>query len=119
MNLIDTDVILELLHERRHEVGAISIISLIEILRGLEDGKRIKAKDLLEESFNMQGLDNETIITYCSLYRRLKKGGVLIPDADLLIAATAMSRNMMLKTHDEHFRRLVEFGLKLAKTTKK
>ncbi len=119
MNLLDTDVILELLHERRHEMGAISIITLIEILRGLEDKKRIRVKGLLEESFSVQRLDNETIITYCSLYCKLKKEGVLIPDADLLIAATAMSRNMMLKTHDEHFTRLVEFGLKLAKTTKK
>ncbi len=114
MNLLDTDIILGLLRERRHEMGAISIITLIEILRGLEDGKRVKVKGLLEESFSVESLDNKTIETYCSLYRKLKKEGVLIPDADLLIAATAMSRNMTLKTHDEHFRRLVEFGLKLA-----
>jgi len=119
MNLLDTDIILELLHKRRHEIGAISLITLIEILRGIEDKKRIRVKDLLEKSFSVQRLDNETIITYCSLYRKLKKEGVLIPDADLLIAATAMSRNIMLKTHDEHFTRLVEFGLKLTKTTKK
>jgi hypothetical protein len=119
MNLLDTDVILGLLHEKRHEIGAISIITLIDILRGLEDRKRIKVKDLLEESFNVQSLDNETIKTYCSLYRKLKKEGVLIPDADLLIAATAITKNMTLKTHDEHFTRLVEFGLKLAQAPKK
>jgi len=119
MNLIDTDIILELLHERRHEIGAISIITLIEILRGLEDRKRVKVKDLLEKSFSVQSLNNETIIIYCSLYRRLKKEGVLIPDADLLIAATAISKNMTLKTHDQHFTRLVKFGLKLAKASKK
>jgi len=118
MNLLDTDIILELLHEKRHEIGAISIITLIEILRGIEDKKRIKVKDLLKKSFSVQRLDNEKIITYCSLYRRLKKGGVLIPDTDLLIAATAMSRNMMLKTHDEHFTRLVKFGLKLVQACK-
>ncbi len=119
MNLLDTDIILELLHERRYEIGAISVITLIEILRGLEDGKRIKVKDLLEKSFSVQSINNETIIVYCSLYRRLKKEGVLIPDADLLIAATVISKNMTLKTHDEHFRRLVTFGLKLAKASKK
>lgn len=119
MNLLDTDIILELLHEKRHEIGAISIITLIEILRGIEDKKRIKVKDLLEESFSVQRLDNETIITYCSLYRKLKKGGVLIPDADLLIAATAITKNMTLKTHDEHFRRLAKFGLKLEQASKK
>jgi predicted nucleic acid-binding protein len=119
MNLIDTDIILELLHERRHEMGAISVITLIEILRGLEDGKRVRVKDLLEKSFSVQSLSNETIITYCSLYRRLKKEGVLIPDADLLIAATAISKNMMLKTHDQHFTGLVKLGLKLTKASKK
>ena len=36
MNLLDTDIIIEMLRERRHEIGAISIIALIEILRGLE-----------------------------------------------------------------------------------
>lgn len=119
MNLIDTDIILELLHEKRHEIGAISIITLIEILRGLEDRKRVKVKDLLEKSFSVQNLNNGTIIIYCSLYRRLKKEGVLIPDADLLIAATAISKNMTLKTQDEHFTRLVEFGLKLEQTARK
>lgn len=118
MNLLDTDIILELLHERRHKIGAISIITLIEILRGLEDRKRVKVKDLLEKSFSVQSLNNETIIIYCSLYRKLKKEGVLIPDADLLTAATAISRNMPLKTHDEHFTRLTKLGLKLTQTPK-
>jgi len=119
MNLLDTDVILEMLRERRHEVGAISIITIIEILRGLESGKRAKVKGLLEESFNVQGLDNEIIGTYCNLYRKLKKEGVAIPDADLLIAATAISCNMTLKTGDEHFERLREMGLKLLRAPKK
>ena len=113
MNLLDTDIIIEMLRERRHEIGAISIIALIEILRGL-DKKRRKAKKLLEESFNIENLDNRIIETYCSLYRKLKRDGVLIPDADLLIAATAMSKRMALKTRDKHFERLKEFGLKLA-----
>lgn len=119
MKLLDTDIILELLRERRHEIGAISIITLIEVLRGLEDRKRTKVKGLLEESFSVQGLDNETIETYCSLHRKLRKEGVLIPDADLLIAATAISNDMTLKTRDEHFKRLREFGLKLAQAPKK
>ncbi|KPV63619.1 MAG: tRNA(fMet)-specific endonuclease VapC [Candidatus Bathyarchaeota archaeon BA2] len=113
MNLLDTDIILEMLRERRHEVGAISIITLIEILRGLEARKRAKVKELLEESFNVQGLDNEIIEAYCDLYRKLREEGISIPDADLLIVATAISRNTTLKTGDEHFERLRELGLKL------
>jgi len=113
MNLLDTDALIELLRQRRHEIGAISIITIIEVLRGLETKKRAKVKKLLEESFNVQGLDNEIIETYCSLYRKLKKQGITLPEADLLIAATAISRNITLKTHDEHFKRLTKLGLKL------
>ena len=113
MNLLDTDAVIELLHEKKYEVGSISIITLIEVLRGLEAGKRAQVKKLLEESFNIQGLDNEIIETYCNLYRKLREDGASIPDADLLVAATAISRNTMLKTRDEDFERLGELGLKL------
>ena len=119
MNMLDTDKILGLLREKRYEVGSISIVTLIEILRGLNAKKRPKVKELLEESFNVLGIDNKVIETYCNLYRRLKKEGVSLPDADLLIAATAISHDMTLKTGDEHFERLRELGLKLAQTTKK
>ncbi|MCS4540963.1 MAG: type II toxin-antitoxin system VapC family toxin [Euryarchaeota archaeon] len=117
MNLLDTDIIIEILRERRYEVGAISIITLTEVLRGLEARKRAKVKELLEKSFNLLNLDNEVIGTYCNLYYKLKEEGTLIPDADLLIAATTMSHNMMLKTKDEHFERLRHLGLKLAQAS--
>lgn len=114
MNLLDTDIIIEMLKERRHEVGAISVITLIEVLRGLEASKRAKVKELFEQSFNLINLDNPTIETYCSLHQKLTEEGILIPDADLLIAATAISHNMTLKTRDQHFQRLKRVGLKLA-----
>ena len=113
MNLLDTDILIELLRERRHEVGAISIITLIEALRGLETRKIPKVKELLEESFNLLGMDNEAIENYCNLYQKLREDGTSIPDADLLIAATAISHNIALKTRDEHFERLTKLGLKL------
>ena len=118
MNLLDTDILIEMLRERKHEVGAISIITLIEVLRGLEAKKRAKVKELLEESFNLLNLDNEVIETYCSLYYQLKEEGILVPDADLLIAATAMSHHIALKTKDEHFERLRHLGLRLEQEPK-
>ncbi len=36
-----------------------------------------------------------------------------LPDADLLIATTAISRDIPLKTGNQHFQRLREFGLRL------
>jgi predicted nucleic acid-binding protein len=116
MNLLDTGIVIESLRERKHEIGAISIIALVEVLRGLEAKKRPKIKDLLERSFDLLNLDNQVIETYCNLYEKLKEQGTPIPDADLLIAATAISHDVPLKTKDEHFRRLEYLGLKLAQT---
>jgi len=45
----------------------VSVITLVEILRGLEDDKRSKLKELLEESFIVDELDNATIQAYCNL----------------------------------------------------
>lgn len=113
MNLLDTGIIIELLRDRRHEAGAISTITLIEVLRGIEAKKRSRVKELLEESFNLLDLNNKVIETYCNLYQELREEGKSIPDADLLIAATAISHDIALKTKDEHFERLGKLGLKL------
>jgi len=114
MSLLDTDTVIELLRKRRYEVGSISIITLIEVLRGIQAEKRDKVKELLEESFSVVSLDNKVIKTYCNLYHKLKEEGTTIPDADLLLAATAISHDMPLKTGDEHFKRLKGLGLKLS-----
>ena len=109
MSLLDTSIILDLLRKKRYETGRISVITLIEILGGIERAKRPKAKRLLEESFPVLWLDNRVIETYC----RLRDEGLTIPDADLLIAATALSHNLTLKTKDPHLRKAKGFGLKL------
>ncbi|MDI6883930.1 MAG: type II toxin-antitoxin system VapC family toxin [Hadesarchaea archaeon] len=112
--MLDTNAVVALLKEKKHEPGAISVLTLIEVMRGLATEKRALAKKLLEESFSVINLDNEVIEAYCSLYRELKRRGTPLPDADLLIAATAMSRDLALETGDRHIKRLEEFGLKLA-----
>jgi predicted nucleic acid-binding protein len=87
MNLLDTGAIIDMLKAKKYRPGAISPLSLIETLRGIENKKRTKIKHLLEESFAVINLDNKIIETYCDLYRKLKKDGTPLPDADLLIAA--------------------------------
>jgi len=114
MNLLDTGVVLELLREKKFEYGNISVITLLEMLRGLEDEKRAQTKKLLEETFDVHGLDNKTIDTYCNIYRVLNRKGKPLPDADLIIGATAISHNETLRTRDQHFERLTEFGLQLS-----
>ena len=113
MKVLDTDVVVNMLRERRYEAGAISTITLIEVLRGVAAEKRGEVKKLLEEAFEVLPLDNRAIETYCSLYNELKGGGESIPDADLLIAATAISQDAILRTGDRHFERLKKLGLKL------
>lgn len=112
MNLLDTGIIIEMLKQKRYSPGAISPLTLIEVLRGIESKKRIRVKHLLEESFSVVNLENSTIETYCDIYCKLKKEGNPLPDADLLIAALAMAHNLTLETNDEHFQRLKPLGLK-------
>ena len=113
MNLLDTGIIIEMLKQKRYRPGAISPLTLIEVLRGVDSKKRIRVKQLLEESFSVVNIDNSIIETYCDIYCKLKKEGTPLPDADLLIAASAMARNLILETDDEHFQRLKSLGLKL------
>jgi predicted nucleic acid-binding protein len=85
----------------------------MEVLRGIEDKKRLQIRQLLEESFSVLNLDNSIIEAYCRIYRKLKEEGNLLPDADLLIAATAIAHDLILETKDAHFLRLKTLGLKL------
>jgi tRNA(fMet)-specific endonuclease VapC len=113
MNLLDSGIIIDMLRHNNFHPGAISTLTLIEVLRGIDSKKRIQIKQLLEESFTIININNPTIETYCELYNKLKKNGTPLPDADLLIAATAIAHNLTLETKDEHFQRLKSIGLKI------
>ena len=113
MRLLDTDAIIDQLRTKEHRPGAISVITLIEVLRGTSQEKRTTVKELLEESYPTLNLDNPSILTYCDLYAKLKEEGRTLPDADLLIASAAISRGIPLETRDAHFQRLTTHGLEL------
>lgn len=113
MTLLDSGIIINMLRHNNFHPGAISPLTLIEVLRGIEGKKRSHVKKLLEESFTVINLNNPTIETYCEIYNKLKKNGTPLPDADLLIAATAIAHNLILETKDEHFQRLKPLGLKI------
>lgn len=113
MRLIDTEALIELIRRGEHVPGAISIVTLIEVLRGVKAEKRVAVKEALEESFMVIGLDNRVVLAYCELYDRLRGEGELVPDADILIAATAITHDLGLKSRDKHFEKLRKHGLKL------
>ena len=112
MNLLDTSVVIEII-EKDNASGVISQITLFEILRGVDDEKRLLVKRLLVESFMVLNLDGNIIEAYCKIYRQLKNEGNLLPDADLVIAATAIAHDLILESKDVHFQRLKKLGLKL------
>ncbi len=113
MKLLDTSIVIDDLRREVFEEGAISTITLIEVLRGVPPEKREKTKQLLESVFDLLRIDNKTILKYCELYQELRRSREIIPDADLLIAATAIANNLELVTRDKDFIRLQRLGLKL------
>ena len=113
MNLIDTDKLIADIQLSATHPGDISIITLLEILRGIDDEKRPIIKKLLEQHYRVHGIENDVVLVTCSIYNQLKQDGEIIPDADLIIAATAISKNLTLVTGDHHFQRLTKYGLKL------
>jgi predicted nucleic acid-binding protein len=93
--------------------AVISSVTLMEVLRGIADNKRLQVRQLLEESYSILSLDNSVIEAYCKIYRKLKEEGNLLPDTDLIIAATAIAYKLVLETKDAHFLRLKALGLKI------
>ncbi|MGI0079560.1 MAG: type II toxin-antitoxin system VapC family toxin, partial [Nitrososphaerales archaeon] len=86
------------------EDGSISIITLIEVLRGIEDGeKREKTSGLLEQAFKVVDVNRDVARAYFKLYFGLKRKGESSSDADELIAATALSQGETLLTSDKSF----------------
>lgn len=112
MRLLDTSILIENMKKGIFEAGSISIVTVIEVLRGIKPEKRNRVKKLLEESFEVLPLNNEVILKYCELYDYFKLRGIPISDADLLIAATAIANNVALITKDSNFERMAEIGLK-------
>ena len=104
MALFDTSVVIDMLRGRREfSIGSISVITMLELLRGVGADKRVEVKNLLEDSFDVIGMDNKVILTYCDLYSSLRETGKLVPDADLIIAATAKAYGETLQTRDKGF----------------
>ncbi len=111
--ILDTNTIIDAMEEGDIPRGSISVISLLEVLRGVPSEKRAEIKALLEESHRVHQIDNDVILKYAEIYNQLKSSGTLIPDADLIIGMTAIVKDLALNSNDKHFKRLESFGLTL------
>ncbi|MDA4112395.1 MAG: type II toxin-antitoxin system VapC family toxin, partial [Thaumarchaeota archaeon] len=109
--IFDTSALIQSIRRQNgFEEGSISVITLIEILRGIEDQqKRGKTIALIKDAFDILDVNEEVVQSYVKLYFELKKKGELASDADELIAATAHSKGETLVTTDKDFLKFEPF----------
>lgn len=102
---------------RQNNFFTFSIITRFEILRGLKANGAatgIKTFDVLCSRNEIIGLSDKIIVRASDIYADLYKRGLLILDADILIAATALENNLAVVTNNEsHFTRIT--GLQVLK----
>jgi len=116
--LVDTDVIIDFLNGIEPQAGAVekllreyrlflSSITVFELFAGVTGGRRISAIEKLVQSTHVFEIGEKEARTAASIYTGLKRRGRLIGNSDLLIAATALSKNMHLYTRNlDHFSRI-------------
>ena len=95
---------------RQYNFFTFSIITRFEILRGLKANGAttgIKSFDFLCSQNEVIELDDKIIVRAADVYADLYKRGLLILNADILIAATALVNNLPVVTNNEsHFNRI-------------
>ena len=94
----------------QYQFFTFSIITRFEILRGMKANgatKGIKSFDYLCSQNEVIGLADNIIVRSADIYADLYNRGLLIMDADILIAATALENNLPVVTNNEsHFTRI-------------
>jgi tRNA(fMet)-specific endonuclease VapC len=118
----DSDTIIEII--RRNPVArrylqnhlqtyghvAISAVTLFEIERGLHIRQAAVQRaqmDLLRPYLTILPTTEEIALSAANLYNTLRTSNQLLPDADLLVAATALVHNLTLATSNQrHFGRV-------------
>jgi tRNA(fMet)-specific endonuclease VapC len=126
--LVDTDTLSEVIKGRDLEVErrageylasykrfTFSIITRYEILRGLKAKGATRQLSAFEDrcrKSTVLPLTDEIVVRAAEIYADLHRQGQLISDADILIAATALTHNLILVTENpDHFSRVT--GLRI------
>jgi tRNA(fMet)-specific endonuclease VapC len=118
--LLDADWIISFLYGRAEAVDlvssladegiAVSIIAYGEICEGLLGGPSPAERRVQLEAFlstvEMLSLDVDVANQFAEIRIDLRSRGMLIPDNDTWIAATARAHDLTLVSRDAHFRRI-------------
>lgn len=120
--LLDTDILSELLkghptvkvhaadYLSEHGCLTFSQITQYEILKGLESKKALKQLEAFRifcQSNVVVPLTESAILQAAKIYAELREAGHLITDADILVAAIALSNQLILVTNNTaHFNRI-------------
>jgi len=123
LGLLDTDTLSEIMkgknpsieqHAREylriHRRFRFSVITRYEILRGLKAKQATRQIVMFEDRCNRSYLypvTNEIVVQASDIYAYLHQKGLLISDADILVASTAMVHRLTLITgNTDHFTRI-------------
>ena len=126
-SLLDTDILSELFKKNpkvlakaseyinTHGCLNISHITKYEILKGLKAKKAEKQTELFIRFCainNVLSITDDVIIKAADIYASLKEKGSIISDADILVAAVAISNNLVLVTNNtNHFSKIESLQL--------
>lgn len=122
--VVDTSILVEALERGDEKLllklaqveGYVPYVALYEYLWGYiylgrDHGRE---KQLVEKLFTVVYPDQDVLVRAAEIDVELAKRGQRVPQADILIAATALVLGAPLLTRDvEHFRRFESFGLKV------
>lgn len=127
LSLLDTDILSELFkghtlvktraaeYIREHKRLTISHITRYEILKGLKAKKAQKQNDAFNKFCihnTVLPITDDVIVKAADIYASLKEQGELISDGDILVAAIAITNNLVLITNNtEHFSRVKDLQL--------
>ncbi len=119
--LVDSDWVIDYLHgdepvfsrltELLPEGVGLSLIALGEVYEGVAHSPSREAdeRELREflKDVELVGLDEEVVLIFGAERARLRAGGKLIPNFDLLIGATALRHDLVMLTNNlNHFERI-------------
>ena len=120
--LLDTDVLVSYLRGHVQTVGlikslartgatfSISVVAVVEIEAGIRAGEKPKTRELLD-TMEILVLDASTATLAGSFLRENRSKGITLSLADAMIAATAVTKGLVLLTYNQRHYPMPEIKL--------